>query len=151
MPKKRKTKTVRRQKPKPVITMPSTDIYPIQRVPAASREEQLRDWFDFQFKQIRDRVDRLETSSVGEFATLLDSLRQQVRAIETNELARVTEINRLGKSAVEAARGRVDDVVTTVSQEFVSHDYLHSWISRINGALDEMRVLIKKITPTPVE
>jgi len=155
MPRKR-TKTIKRKKTKtarrtmPTITTTS-EIFPIQRAPVVPREEQLRDWFDFQFKQLRDRVDRLETSSVGEFATLLDSLRQQVRSVENNELARVAEVNKLGRSAIEAARGRVDDVMSNAKAEFVSHAYLHSWIARVNDQLDEMRALLNKLAPTPAD
>jgi exonuclease VII small subunit len=134
----------------PTITTPS-EIYPIQRAPVVQREEQLRGWFEYQFKQLRDRVDRLETSSVGEFATLLDSLRQQVRSVENNELARVAEVNKLGRSAIEAARGRVDDVMSNAKAEFVSHAYLHSWIARVNDQLDEMRALLNKLAPTPAD
>ncbi len=148
---KRKTRTKRQPVERVLVPEDRDRVYPIQTAPAASREDQLRNWFDFQFNQLRDRIDRLETSSVGEFATLIDSLRQQVRDIERGELARVTEINRIGRSAVDAARGRVEDVVTKASQEFVSHSYLHSWVARMNEQLDEIRALVNKLAPATTE
>lgn len=138
MPKKQRTKKqIARRAPPTTITAPS-EIYP------ASRE---RDWFNLQFKQLRDRVDRLETSSIGEFAALLDSLRQQLHSLEINELARVAEINRFGRSAADAAKSRVDDVVNTASAEFVTRTYLHTWVARINQQLDELRALIAPPPP----
>lgn len=136
---KRKTRT-KRQRPSQatslaVFTEPS---------PTQSPEDRLRDWFDFKLNQLRERVDRLEGSSVGEFAALLDNLRQQVRSIETNELARVAEINRFGQSAHDAARSRVDDVVNSVAQKFVSYDYLHGWVSRLQQEMAELRELVEK-------
>jgi hypothetical protein len=148
MPKKRKP-TKRRKSPTTKPLPQSLTVFAGPQQVERTAEDRLRDWFDHKLNQLRERVDRLETSSIGEFSALIDQLRHQVRTVENTELARVAEINRFARSASDAARSRVEDVISGASAKFVSHDYLHSWISRINEELDAIRSQLPTPDTTP--
>ena len=80
-------------------------------------------------------VSKLEGASLGELANLMEDVRTQCDLIKSTEIAHMQAIQRHRTVAMEEAHKRAAVVMDTLSQNFVSTDYFHTWVTRINEQL----------------
>ena len=83
-------------------------------------------------------VSKLEGASLGELANLMEDVRTQCDLIKSTEIAHMQAIQRHRTVAMEEAHKRAAVVMDTLSQNFVSTEYFHTWVTRINEQLTKL-------------